>query len=286
MKVINSKKHIFILMSAVFALAAFWSTFPSCSSNSFAESKIYHIGRDSSWYPLDLRGKEISLVGFANDLLDIISQEQGFRVHTFEVGPSALFDGLDAGNYDGVLSSLTPNFMNQEKYAFSDPFYLVGPVLIVPVSSQAHSLKDMEGRIIGIESGSLQVFNIPEPPNVVMVPYNTASEALENLDKNVIDGVILDALRAYVSTEGFYAGRLKVVSSPLTNKGLRLITRKDPEHLNLISRFNEGLKAIKNQGTYAELVKKWGLINTEPEKALESTKLEQVKSPNSPSDIP
>ncbi|MFQ5730194.1 MAG: substrate-binding periplasmic protein, partial [Waddliaceae bacterium] len=171
--------------------------------------------------------------------------------------------GLDIGSYDAVLSSLTPNVINRQWYAFSDPFYLVGPVLIVPEKSKAQSLEDMEGKIIGIESGALQVFNIPEPPNIVIIPYGTASQALENLDNNVIDGVILEALRAYIYIEGFYKGRLKIASLPLTDKGLRLITRNEPRSILLVSRFNEGLKAIREEGLYGELIEKWGLIKTD-----------------------
>ena len=203
------------------------------------------------------------MVGFTNDMVQTIAEDQGFRAHVFEVGTNALFDGIDIEIYDAVLSSLTPNVINRNKYTFSDPFYLVGPVLVIRIDSQDRSLEDMAGKIIGIESGALQVLNIPESPVVVMIPYDTASEALENLYDNVIDGVILDALRAYVYTEGYYAGQLKVVSSPLTEKGLRLISRKDPPSILLVSRFNEGLKKIIEDGVFEKLINKWDLTYTE-----------------------
>ncbi len=109
------------------------------------------------------------------------------------------------------------------------------------------------------------VLNITEPQKIFFIPYDTASAALENLDRNVIDGVILDALKAYAYTEGFYVGRLKVASFPLTDKGLRLISRKDPKSLLLISRFNKGLEKIRKEGVYSELIEKWDLTNTEIE---------------------
>jgi polar amino acid transport system substrate-binding protein len=263
MKNRNNKLYISIAGGAVLVIALIWLLFGAFSANSLPKDKLFLIARDSTWYPLDLRGKEISMVGFANEMVAAIAADQEFRTRLFEVGPNALFDGLDLKNYDAILSSLTPNVINRQWYVFSDPFYLVGPVLIVNEKSKAKSLEDMEGKIIGIESGALQVFNILEPPNIVIIPYDTASQALENLDNNVIDGVILEALRAYVYTEGFYSGRLKVASSPLTDRGLRLIARNEPGSVHFVSRFNEGLKAIREKGIYADLIEKWELITTD-----------------------
>ena len=96
----------------------------------------------------------------------------------------------------------------------------------------------------------------------MIIPYDTVSTALEKLNANVIDAVIMDVLRAYVFTEGFYAGRLKVATSPLTDKGLRLLGRDQPSSLLLISQFNEGLQELMESGRYHELIKKWGLTRT------------------------
>ncbi|MGA8163685.1 MAG: transporter substrate-binding domain-containing protein [Waddliaceae bacterium] len=257
-----------------------WLLFRFASVVPEREKILYYIGRDSTWYPLDLRGRERSMAGFANDLFQAIALEEEFNVHIFEVGANALFDGLRLGRYDGVLSHLSSNVVNQRIYHFSDPFYLIGPVLIVPEDSPVQSLGDMEGKTIGIEAGSRQVFKIPEPPNVAFVPYDSAATALDNLDKHDIDGVILDALKAYAFTEGFYLGKLKVATSPLTGKGLRLITRKDPKSLLLISRFNKGLEKLKSEGVYEQLIKKWDLTDTEvrEEKRDSTPKNESVNS--------
>lgn len=263
MDVRKKKIYLSLIIGAIFLFAVSWLVFRIASKVPVEEDRLYIIGRDSTWYPIDLRGKEKNMVGFSNDLVRAIGEEQGFRPRIIEVGPNALFDGLDLKRYDAVLSSFTPTVMNRRFYGFSDPFYLVGPVLVVPVESEAKSLEDMAGKIIGIERRALQVFNIPKPRDVVIIPYDTAAIALEYLDEQVVDGVIVNALMAHVNTEGFYAGRLKVATSPFTNKGLRLITRNEPKSLLLISRFNKGLEKIKTNGRYDQLIQSWGLINTE-----------------------
>lgn len=262
---INRKLVISIVAGLVVALALVWLILRVFSGGYTPSVPTYYIARDSTWYPMDLRGKEKNMVGFANDLIQEIGELEGFKAQVFEVGRSGLLDGLNTDRYEGVFSSFHPNPVNRKRYTFSEPFYLLGPVLVVPQESTIKSMKDLNGKILGIESGALQVFDIPEPPDIVIIPYNTVSIALDKLDNDVIDAVIMDVLRAYVFTEGFYAGKLKVATSPLTDRGLRLITRNDPNSLLLASQFDDGLKKLKENGRYDELLNKWGLTRTELE---------------------
>lgn len=260
---INRKVVISVVAGLLVAVAFIWLILRSFSGVYTPSVPTYYIARDSTWYPIDLRGKEKNMVGFANDLIQEIADMQGFKVQVFEVGRSGLYDGLETGRYEGVFSSLEPNPVNRKKYLFSEPFYRVGPVIVVSKDSDISSMEDLNGKILGIESGAMQVFNIAEPPEVVMIPYDSASSALDRLDQNIIDAVIMDVLRAYVFTEGFYFGRLKVATSPLTDRGLRLIARNQPSSHLLVSQFNEGLQNLKDNGRYEELLAKWGLTRTE-----------------------
>jgi polar amino acid transport system substrate-binding protein len=260
---VSRKLVVSIVSVLVVAAALIWLLFRTFSGGYIPGTPTYYIGRDETWYPLDLRGKEKNMVGFANDLLREIADLEGFRAQVFEVGRNALFDGLNTDSYDAVLSSLDPNVSNRRRYEFSDLFYSLGPVIVVREGSTASSFQDLEGKILGIEGGALQNYNLPEPPDIVIIPYDTAATALEKLDGNLLDAVVMDALRAHVYTDGFYKGRLKVATSPLTDRGLRLVTKKNPDNVLFVSQFNDGLRKVKENGTYATLMEKWGLIQTE-----------------------
>lgn len=257
------KKYLSILIGLILIIAVAWLGFRACSGNKIIGKDTYYIGRDSTWYPLNLRSKEKNMIGFVDDLMEEVAKLQEIRIYTFEVGTNALYDGLALGNYDGVYSILEPNVINRGSYEFSDPYYLIGPVLIVDVKNKASSLDDMKGKIIGIERGGFQVYNIPEPADILILSYNSASEALENLDRDIIDGVIVDALRAHVWVDGFYKGKLRVATSPMSDAGLRIVTLKTDRGKEFIKKFNESLKTLKENGTYKALIKKWELVATE-----------------------
>ena len=68
----------------------------------------------------------------------------------------------------------------------------------------------------------------------------------------------MGVLPAYTFTEALYKGKLQVVSDPITDEGLRLIALKGAED-SLIEKFDQGLKDLKEDGTYGILLKKWNL---------------------------
>jgi polar amino acid transport system substrate-binding protein len=258
------KKSVWILV--IFCLLLLWGIIRSCSRKGALESYIYHIARDSTGYPLHLEGKERNLLAFTNDLMTAIAKETGIRFIWIETGFDHLLEGLDDGSYDGIISSMRPTGINQDIYAFSDLFFELGPVLIVPEDSKVTSLKDMKDKTLGIRTSTSFIFNAIKdkvPIHYRLITYNNINQALEALVHNQIDGLILEAILAYTYTEGFYAGRLKVVTPPLTDEGLRLITKRDPQSELLITSFNEGLEELRNNGIYDELIKKWDLINPE-----------------------
>ena len=153
--------------------------------------------------------------------------------------------------------------LNQTEYLFSDSFYSLGPVLVVNQNSHATSLDEMEGKIIGIKEGSSSVYNVQHFHSILILPYDNMVMALEDLNNDKIDGVIMDVWPAYAYIQSFYKGKLRVVTSPLIKEGLRLATLRQPEYVPLIDGFNEGLKELKKSGEYDDLLKRWGLFNTE-----------------------
>lgn len=245
---------ILALVGLIFAVRA-------CSAHFLWEPPIYRIAIDKTWYPIQLFDKERNMQAFASELLLAIAKKENIRIEIFFAGSDNMFLGLNNSQFDGVLSPLQPGVFNRESYIFSDPFYKLGAVLVVSDSSNVKSLSDMGGKIIGIRSDASLVFNINQFPEIILKSYDNSLIALMDLEKNTIDGVILDALSASIYTSGIFAKRLKIVGSPLTDIGLRLITRHNQE--KLIEHFNAGLKALKSNGTYNEMIYKWGLFNPE-----------------------
>lgn len=224
----------------------------------FAKPHVYVIARDPSWYPLQLMGREASILAFSDDLLWEIARREGFRVTTVRTGPGGIEQGLKSGDFDAVLSTLTPNLIRQQKLAFSDPYFYAGPMLVVPLDSKIDSLDDMESLELGVQSGTLGLYQIDTEFGIVFRFFDNIVRGLDQMVKGEIDAVVMDLVPAYGYANGIYRDRIKVVGEPLRSASIRLVASKDNSE-ELVAYFNHGLKELKEDGTYKELLVKWGL---------------------------
>lgn len=240
----------------------------SCGNSNVVRKQVYVIGRDRTFYTLQLLGRERNLLAFSNDLLAAISQESGLRFAWLDTNPGSLFDSLESGTCDAILSSLRPNNFNLDKYAFSEPLFKIGPVLILRKDTSTASLEKMKGLIIGIGYGTPTLFNAIKKSganvfDLVFVTYYDNNKALESLVNKLVDGVIIPSIPAYTLLNGIYNDSLKIVSAPLTDEGLRLIALKNESSEVLINDINRALETLKYNGTYHSLINKWNLFNAE-----------------------
>lgn len=269
-----AKKWIKWIITAVILLLAVYFL-RSCVRNDIQKKNIYLIGRNSNWYPLQLYGKEKNLQAFTNDLLTVVSKEAGVHFHIAESSASTLLGHLNDEVYDIIITSIRPNALTRKNHLFSELIYETGPVLIVREDSPFHSLLELKGLTIGAVEGTSLIFNAVRASGanlyeLTFITYPNINQALDVLLRNYIDGVIADTLPAYALTEGFYKGRIKVITAPLNDEGLRLMTLKNPSSQALIEEFDILIDKLKHDGTYDALLEKWNLIN--PEKRFSTPK--------------
>lgn len=221
------------------------------------------IAIDKSWAPLDLHGQEQYMQGFISELTAKIAKQEDIRVQLVTVATSQLFDNLEKGYYDAVVSPLSPNVLNEKKYLFSDPIYLVGPVLIVPLKSKVTKITELHN--VGVKTGFSGIFTQIGSPLTSILTYNDMNIALNDLVMGKIDGLIMGSVDAYAYIQGYYTDKLKVATAPLTDESLHLVALNKFFGKELIKLYNKGLKEVKNDNFYEQQLKKWELIN--PEKA-------------------
>lgn len=258
--IMPSNKIIIILFFSLIVVIGFF-VFRSCTrEGGLLRKNKYIIARDVTWYPLDLGGKEKNMLAFSNELITTITKMYNIPVEFVSGSANTMFQNMDEGRFDAVISPMAPTPINRQRYLFSDPFYNIGPVLIVKKDSDITSVEQMRGLHVGVRRGSNIVFYVTDY-GIYYTPYDSMTIAFDDLIKNRIDGIMMPVLSAYVYTQIFYPGKTKIVTTPLTEAGLKIVASKSVRNQFLIEKFNKGLKKLRQDNGYDDMLRKWGLIN-------------------------
>ncbi len=245
-------------MKPIFALVIQALTLLTLYSCSTSSGNGRNVGVDASWYPLELDSRTNNVTAFSTELLTEIGRVEKIPFVKITVNWDNLLEGMQKGNYEAILSSMPPYIFNEKLYDFSEIYLALGPVLVVPVNSQIHSLGNLDGKEIGVISGSASPLILEKSNGVLIRYYESTPQALAAISAGTLDGAMIDVLTAEAFCSDLYQGKLKIATAPLNDEGLRLIT-KHGSASNLIKGFNKGLQRLKKNGSYEKLLVKWNL---------------------------
>lgn len=256
------KRKRLIIFLAVLLPVLLWYGWNAFDSEERFDDRIFLIGRDPSWYPLNFYGKEQRMVGFTNELVQAIAERGNIRLRIYDYGPFTLLDRLVSNDVDAIFTLRNPTAISKQRFVFSDPVYLAGPVIVVPVGSSIKSIDDLEGKIVAVKRSESSVYVLEKYPTFVMIPYDNVSHALDTLVDNEVDAAIVDVLDAKSYADGVQRGHIQIVTKPLTDYAIRLMAKRRGDQEEFMKRFNQGLHLVKEEGIWTRLIEKWGLVET------------------------
>jgi ABC-type amino acid transport substrate-binding protein len=222
-----------------------------CSSSA---GKI-RIGFDPNWYPSDFGSQTSYVNGYIQELLLEMAQYGGFRFELIQRSSDNLLEGMQQGQYQAIISTLPPYEYNLAKYDFSENFLDLGPVLIVSYGSKKNDLSKMNGEMVGILTNDPAALILEKYPTLIIRNYSSIPDLLGAVAKGEIEGALLDQIPAVNYVSDLYAGVLRIVGQPLTNKGVHLVGPK-----GTLGTINKNIEALRKKKAIDALLKKWGLI--------------------------
>jgi polar amino acid transport system substrate-binding protein len=217
--------------------------------NIFADS--YFIGRDPTWYPTSLYGKADFINGFLDALLQKISAQKNISLYISNTDPTRLFYFLNEDTFQGVLSTRNINSESVQKFEFSEPIILLGPVLVTPIDSPYKNIEDFSNRIIGLNPSNDSVLIAQKNPSVIIHYYENLIKALEDLQRGNIDGALIPYILAHSLIPHRFS-KITIVTPPLNLEGIRLLTLKD-QNKELIRLFDLEFTEMQKNGQLDQL---------------------------------
>ncbi len=216
------------------------------------------IGIDPSYPPFETIDGKGQIAGYDVDLAEEIARRLGVRVSFVSVDIGSIQDGLLAKKFDVIVSSLPPFPEFTKKISYSRPYFNAGQVLVVASATKdISSLKDLEGKTLGVEGGSeadMAMRNLPrKPANFDVQSYSTAEAAMTAVKAGRIEAAAIDTITATEFSKR--EGGVSIVGEPLTVEPFVIAARKADGLL--LARIDRILAEIETDGFDAKLRAKW-----------------------------
>ena len=231
--------------------------FPTASKAQATD--VLTVGTNAEFPPFEYIGNDGQPDGFDMAVIKAIGKEEGFEVKISNMEFKSLVASLSTGSLDAVIAGMTVTEDRQKSVDFSDSYYTATQCIIVKKDSDVTKLADLNGKKIGVQEGTTgDLLCTPGEDNEVITDSKTdvqrfkkGTDAVVALNNGGVDAVVIDQNPA----ENFVSKNpdtLKLMQDDTSTEQYAIAVQKgDTETLNKI---NDGLKKIKENGTFDKLV--------------------------------
>lgn len=214
------------------------------------------LGSDTAFPPFEYEEGD-KVVGFDVDLGTEIGKRMDVEVEFVPTAFDGIIPALNAKKFDGIMSAMTITDERKKEVDFSDPYIDSNQSLTVKKDSGIKSVKDLSGKILGVQRGTTGELTAQKNQTTWGVTeiksYDDTLLAFEDLKAGRIAGIINDfPVSAYLAKK---TPELEVVEEIPTNEQYGIALRKESKDLK--KKIDEALKEIKDDGTYDTIFEKW-----------------------------
>ncbi|WCN38799.1 basic amino acid ABC transporter substrate-binding protein [Aneurinibacillus uraniidurans] len=197
--------------------------------------------------------------GFDVDVIKAIGKEVGLDVDVQDASFDGAQEQVKNGKAQIAIAAITINDKRKKQFAFSDPYFEAKQLIMVPEGSPVKSLKDVKDKRVGVQlstTGALMAEGVLGKGSANLKQFDDLPSAMDDLYNKRIDAVIGDNVPMLTQMKktnksGFVT--IEDPSMPKENYGI-MMNKNDKE---MVAKINEGLKKIKQNGTYDALYQKY-----------------------------
>lgn len=220
--------------------------------------KTYVIATDTTFAPFEFTNDQNEFVGIDLEILEAIAKDQGFEYNLQPLGFDAAVAALEAGQADGVIAGMSITDERKLKFDFSDAYYDSTVCAAVKADNAAATLDDIKGSAVAVKNGTKSADwanEIKDTYNLTLTYYDDSAMMYQAvLSGNAVACFEDYPVMAYGVSQDNGMKLLHEEKEKATPYGFAVQKGKNTE---LLEMFNAGLKNIKDNGKYDEIVAKY-----------------------------
>lgn len=233
------------------------STAPT--SQPATQGKVYKVGINTPYPPYAQNSDTGNYEGFDIDILNEIGKREGFTIDWQPRVWEGIYELLDTGELDIVASGGFDTAERRAKYGFSQPYHTETMVLITK-NPDTKTFNDARGKSISYVVGGAEEYIVRDLTGSQELDPSLGNDSSWSSVKRIIQGKADFAL----DTSSIYAYYAK----QYPDQKLLAIHQASPEistvafgvkkdNTELLNKLNNGLNAMKADGTYDKMKAKW-----------------------------
>ncbi|WP_278960291.1 amino acid ABC transporter substrate-binding protein [Lactobacillus apis] len=218
------------------------------------------VGVDDTFVPMDFQQKDGKLVGYDVDLANTVFKLYGIKISFQTIDWSMNTTELRNGTIDVIWNGFSKTPAREAKVNSSKTYLDI----IALKKNHINSVKDMQNKTLGAQSGSSGYNDVMDYPKVLAarikdhspILYDSFSNTFIDLNAGQIDGLLIDSSYAnyYISRQR-HPERFTEIDSSFPKEQFGVGTRRSD--VTLQQKIDRGLDILAKNGTLARINHKW-----------------------------
>ncbi|MGX6962553.1 amino acid ABC transporter substrate-binding protein/permease [Vagococcus xieshaowenii] len=263
-------KKILTFYSILITFAAIIVGYPSQT-----QAKTYDIGTDITFAPFEFQNDKGEYEGIDIDLLNTIAKSKGFDVELKPLGFDSSIQAVQSKQIDAMIAGMSITDERKKSFDFSDPYFDSGIQMAVKKGNdKIKGLEDLKGKTVATKVGTESATYVEENQKKYgykVKNFDDATGLYQALKNGEADAIYDDyPVLGYAISQG---QALQFVGDKVTGSSYGFAVKKG-ENKELLKLFNEGLKEVKENGTYDKILAKY--IASGADDASATTKMKKI----------
>ncbi|MDW2797226.1 basic amino acid ABC transporter substrate-binding protein [Clostridium boliviensis] len=190
------------------------------------------------------------IVGIDADIAKAIADKMGMELEIQDMAFDSLIPAVQSGKADFTAAGMTVNEDRKKNVDFTDTYAQAAQVIIVKEGSEIKTPADLDGKKIGVQTGTTGDIYAGDIKDAAINRYNKGMDAVMALTQGKIDAVVIDREPAKVFVKE-NAG-LKILDEAFTEEEYAIAVKKG--NTELLDKMNKAIKELKDSGELQKIV--------------------------------
>lgn len=228
---------------------------PAASAPAPAPARVYVVGTDAAYAPFESQNEKAEIVGFDIDVVKAIAAKAGIEVKFVNTPWEGIFNALNQGDRDLLVSAVTITDERKQTMDFSAPYFDAQQLIAVKDNSKVAKFADLKKLKVGVQTGTTgdeAVSKLQGKTSANIKRFESTPLALKELEAGGVDAVVADngVVIHYVNNNT--GSKFKTVAdASFTPEQYGLPVKKG--NTELLEKLNKGLADIKADGSYDKI---------------------------------